>query len=752
MCALLLPRIEAVDLVAAHHDAPPRRCHLCDTAGVTAATIAPVERRMLRADAPGRAVESGEEDLMAPSEAGLRRLIVAFALVLLLATACSPTPTGTPSPSASASQGAQATPTPALADTIYVAIPSGGEGNFQFGPLSNATSSVGDDYEKAGVINVFLHDALYRYDEHLRPVPSLARSCDPSADGLIITCALIDATFQNGDPVTADDVVFTYRLMNANTHVDAVADFTHGDCVTAVNVGDSGCLWEVLDSVTKVDERTVAFHLQRVFTPFYTLVLPSVWIDSEKVVRASYERLRGKLAGMASNDLADQAGRLSDAVNSPAGDCAPLLQESAQMAAQAGLFVPDRAEYAYLPAGQFDACGYAITLMVELAQAAASLGAADETTAIALVYPELDIGRAPVGAGPYRLTGYEPNKRVTLEAWPGFHGGAPATKTFVFDLYADDDATAKAVARGDAAWLEDYYNADAYRQLKDLPSLRLGHPANPFYATIMYNVRTGQLFSDVRLRQALELCIDKPSIAAAATDGRGVPAYSEVAPGTWASDDQIPKPARDVPAATALVEAAGWARGSDGIYAKGGKRLAATIYVRHDASDRFKFAQNVALEARDCGMDLQPTQGDFGGGLRSILTWPNHAPDSEEPFDLYLVVFGGGWDPLTHVFASDAITTEANPNGVNFGGFSDPRLDELIRGLETTYDLNARADLFRQYQQIVTEEQPALFAWFQARLDAAAKGLRTVDGALDLDAPHWFAFPERLVLETSGGS
>jgi ABC-type transport system substrate-binding protein len=688
-----------------------------------------------------------------PIEAPWRRAVAACAAAVVAAAACSPSPSVVPSGAPTASAAAQATPTPHLADTIHVAIPSGGEGNYQFGPLTNATSSVGDDYEKAGAINVFLHDALYRYDERLRPVPSLARSCDPSADGLTITCALIDATFQNGDPVTADDVVFTYRLMNTNTHVDAVADFTHGDCVTVVNVGDSGCLWEVLDSVTKVDERTVAFHLQRVFTPFYTLVLPSVWVDSEKVVRASYERLRAKLATMSATDLAAQAGRLADAVNSQTGDCAPLLQESAQMAAQAGLFVPDRSEYAYLPAGEFDACGYAITLMVELAQAAASLGAADEITAMALVYPELDIGRAPVGAGPYRLTGYEPNKRVTLEAWPGFHGGAPATKTFVFDLYADDDATAKAVARGDAAWLEDYYNADAYRQLKDLPSLRFGHPANPFYATIMYNVRAGQLFSDVRLRQALALCIDKPSIAAAATDGRGVPAYSDVAPGLWASDDQIPKPARDVAAATALIEAAGWIRGSDSVYAKGGKRLAATIYLRHDASDRFKFAQNVAVQARECGMDLQATQSDFSrDALGKILTWPNTAPDSDKPFDLYLVVFGGGWDPLTHVFASDAITTKAHPDGVNFGGLSDPRLDDAIGGLETTYDLDARAELFRHYQEIEVAQQPALFAWFQARLDAAAKGLRTVDGALDLDAPHWFAFPERLVLETSGGS
>lgn len=89
------------------------------------------------------------------------------------------------------------------------------------GPFSNGTPPTGGDYAKAGLINVFIHDALYRYDEHVRPVPSLARSCDPSADGLTITCRLIAATFQNGDPVTADDVVFTYQVMLASTQVDS---------------------------------------------------------------------------------------------------------------------------------------------------------------------------------------------------------------------------------------------------------------------------------------------------------------------------------------------------------------------------------------------------------------------------------------------------------------------------------------------------------------------------------------------------
>jgi ABC-type transport system substrate-binding protein len=689
---------------------------------------------------------------MAVSRDPLRTRFGICIATILLASACAsvpPSPAAVliPSPVASAppTQPTASVASPGLADTIRIALPAGGEGNAPFGPLTNATSSVGDDYEKAAVIDVFIHDALYRYDEQLKPVPSLASSCDPSGDGLTITCHLVNAMFQSGDPVTAEDVVFTYQLMAANTHVES--DFAPRDCVTDV----SGCLSDVLDSVVKVDERTVAFHLRREYTPFFTIVLPSIWIDSESSIRASYDRLHAKLVTVSAADLTGEAGVLASEVEAPAGNCVPLLDAATQLVARAGLFVPARAEYQYLSGGELDACSYAASLSLELAQGAASLGA-QGLTAIALLYPDLDIDRNPVGAGPYKVKDYVANQRLELEAWSGYHGGVAATPKVVFQIYPDDTATANAVAHGQAHWLEDFYDAAAFRQLSDVPSLRFGHPANPFYAAMVYNVRPGQLFADLRLRQAVELCVNKPAAVAAATEGRGVPAYADVAPGTWAYDAKLPRPERDVQAARQLIESAGWTAGADGIYQKSGQPLAATIYVRTDATDRIKLAQLIRSEVRDCGMDLMPSQSAFDGGLRGIIQWPNFAPDTSKPFDLYLVIEGGGWDPLSHIFDPSAITTEAAPKGDNFGGFSDPRITDLLTRTQSTYDVNARADLYRQYQQVLAEQQPALFLWHQTRLDAAANGLRTIDGPLDLDLPHWFAFPERLVVEASGGS
>jgi ABC-type transport system substrate-binding protein len=687
------------------------------------------------------------------------RAVRGLAAIALIATACSPAPTGTPPTLATPTNAAQASPTPALADTIRVALSAtiGGVGT-ALGPLSNGNSTTGGDSGKAGIVNVFIHDALYRYDEHVRPVPSLARSCDPSGDGLTITCLLAEATFQNGDPVTADDVVFTYRVMLANTQVDsrfynycsACNLAVIRDCVNVVGGGPPlACPSEVLESVSRVDARTVAFHLQRPFAPFFTLVLPGVWIDSERVVRAAYDDFRAKAGPLDAKDLAGEAGRLADQALAPAGDCTPLLQEAAQMVASTGLLVPDRAEYDYLPNGEFDPCGYAAKLGVELTEASASLGA-DEITSIAHVYRDLAVDRRPVGAGPYSLKAYGPNKRIELAAFPAYHGGRPATRTIVFQIYPDEVAAAEAVATGQADWVE-LPHATSFRALRELPTLHTGQGPNDDYRMLRYNVRPGQLFADVRLRLALERCIDKRAAVAAATEGFGVPAYADVPPGTWPYDDQIPKPQADVAAARALIEAAGWTLGGDGIYAKQGKRLAATIYVRHDAQDRVKFTEILGLQARQCGMDLQPSQGDFGGDLRSILSWPNHPPGTDRPFDLYFYAWGAGWDPLSDNFGSTAITTKAQESGDNFGGFSDPRVDDLLARMETTYDLAGRSDLFRQYQEILAEQQPAFFAWFTTRGEATAAGLRTVDGPIDLDLPLWYAFPERLVLELSRG-
>ena len=64
-----------------------------------------------------------------------------------------------------------------------------------------------------------IYRGLIYYDDNLNPVPELAQSYDVSPDGLTYSFVVREgATFQDGSPITADDVAFSLsRAVNPAT-------------------------------------------------------------------------------------------------------------------------------------------------------------------------------------------------------------------------------------------------------------------------------------------------------------------------------------------------------------------------------------------------------------------------------------------------------------------------------------------------------------------------------------------------------
>jgi peptide/nickel transport system substrate-binding protein len=273
------------------------------------------------------------------------------------------------------------------------------------------------------------------------------------------------------------------------------------------------------------------------------------------------------------------------------------------------------------------------------------------------------------------------------------------------------------------------------------------------YYGLVFNLRPGHLFAEVNLRKALQLCIDLPRDVDAATGGEGVPVHAPVVPATWGSDPALRVPARDVSAAKTLVEEAGWQLGSDGTYARGGVRLAARILVRANKPARVRMADLIALQARDCGMDIQSLPASFDDLTAMLGQYPHAIPGTNTPFDLYL----GGWntggiDPWFGLsqFVSSRVTDVKHPNGTgeqgNIGGFSDPAFDRLLDAGSATYDLVERTRILRQAQEELASQVPAVFLWSDTVYDALRTAVASVDGPLDLSVPNWAWQPERMVV------
>ncbi|MCB9418857.1 MAG: peptide ABC transporter substrate-binding protein [Ardenticatenaceae bacterium] len=111
-----------------------------------------------------------------------------------------------------------------------------------------------DSYPVDRELVSLIFDGLTRYDESGQLVPGLAESWTVSEDGLTIQFRLRPGvTWHDGEPFTADDVVFTYRLMQDDAFPGPAALRT---------------LWQSV-TVNKLDDLGVEIVLPQPYSPFW---------------------------------------------------------------------------------------------------------------------------------------------------------------------------------------------------------------------------------------------------------------------------------------------------------------------------------------------------------------------------------------------------------------------------------------------------------------------------------------------------
>lgn len=579
-----------------------------------------------------------------------------------------------------------------------------------------------------------VHAALYRNDASLAPVPDLAAEpCDVADDLVTITCVLRSATFHDGSPVTADDVAFVYELARSPNWVCGFV-----------------CLPEQLERVEAMDARTVRFTLTRPYAPFVSVGLSEIFIEPRALIESAYAEFARPLGEADPEGLRGLAGQIQEALRAAQPDCEPAVEAGEQALLDLGIRVADRGLFLVFGGERFDLCLYARHLAALLERAAVS-SESSGIDAVAAAYPLLafvSFNEKPVGAGPWRVSSFDPASGMTLSAHPGYHHGEPVIPVVHVRRMRDEEEIAAAFMAGDVDWrVLPGSSAVDIAQLREDPSVQLAQYAHGGFGALQYNVRAGRLFSDRNLRQAVELCIDKERTVEAG--GRAVAIYSPVLPESWAYQPGLAKE-RNVAAGRRLIETSGWSIGEDGIYQREGRRLAAEVVVRADIEPTVSFVDRAVAQVRDCGIELTPRLVEFRDVVTMLETPPHLLPGGAEPFDAYF----GGWtmafDPdITELFHSSRIPGESDaPSQFNYIGFSDPRVDQLLDAGVATYDQERRTEIYREFQRILAEEQPYYFAFAPTLTAALDADLTSSTGDLDLSSPTWWWRLETLMNPT----
>ena len=593
----------------------------------------------------------------------------------------------------------------------------------QPGKISN-----GGDDDPTADLAAFIYDGLYEYNDRIEPVPNLGE-CEPSADELVWTCTLVEATFHNGDPMTAEDVKYVYDL--------GISE----NCTYNPSI----CLAGFVESATVIDDRTIEFTLPQPYAPFLTTILPSMGIESKAVIEAAYEDFTGAAASLDPADVRAAAA----AIDEPAGldepdlaGCEAALADAEAVLDQAGVELPRREDHTF--DGAFDPCSYGAVLSTSLNGVATSLET-EGLDAVAAVYSLLSFNRAPIGTGPYKMEEFNVGQSVVLTAHEDYHKGRPATPTMNFAIITDLVAAASALAAGQVDYVEEM-TPDAFEAVRSSENVKVAEYPGFLHLEVQFNVREGRLFSDVNLRKALQLCIDKEGTVAAATNGSALPTESETPPASWAFNPDIQGVERDVDAAKALIEESGWTLGDDGIYEKDGQRLSAEVLVRAGQSDRINFMQLFAQQVQECGVEIAVNPADFQTVLLPALdrAW------ADDGFDAYF----GGWtagvdpDPFA-LWHCSQVSTEERPELFNYIGYCNSEVDEIIEAGLATSDQEERKELYFRFQEILAEEQPYLFAYAPLVRDGMNAGMRWTDGEFNLESPLWLWQRDKIVIPAS---
>ncbi len=444
----------------------------------------------------------------------------------------------------------------------------------------------------AELLQGLLYDPLYRLDGTLAPRAHLASDLPRvSEDGLTWTIDLAegDIRFADGSRLTASDVAASIRIARSPT-----CSLDRELCATAL---------EIIDAVDAVGDQRVRLTLSRPYAPLLTEVLAELPILEESALRDGAQDIVRGAADVRSDAPDKLVTRIYRAlgddaclVEQPPDGCAPAdhIPDLEGMLTSAGLPLPAPDAFTN-DTGQLDEAAYANELLDQVASLGQVLSRSG-TDRLAAALPLLDLTGRSLGSGPYRVVDMQPGVSIELEAVAREVPPAAAIPHISLQVVADPAAATTQLISGDVDWI---LQTDAQQAavIDAATGVDAGLRPLPAEWTIVFNTRSGRLYSDARVRRAFDECVDREGLTAELGGDEAIVATTPIAPDSWAMTAGGGPP-RDVADATRLLDSAGWVAGDDGIRERDGVRLSSSIAVRASQASMVAFVQGMAAQLR----------------------------------------------------------------------------------------------------------------------------------------------------------
>lgn len=296
---------------------------------------------------------------------------------------------------------------------------------------------------------------------------------------------------------------------------------------------------------------------------------------------------------------------------------------------------------------------------------------------------------APIGTGVYKVEKYELNNVTSLVANENYWGEPAATPNLNVYVINDNSVRLAALEAGDVDFICSPLTASDLVLVESNPDLVMTKVAGLGFTYLGCSM-IDPIMSDLAVRQAVALCIDKQSISKVIYANMDIPAETPLLSGSWANDGSLHGYEFNPEKAAQVLEDAGWVdTDGDGVREKDGVKLEVTVATHTDDTSRFQVVELMQNQLQKIGFSVST----------SVTEWASFSAKMDEKAHQIWVA---GWLNLVDPDRMYGMFYTDGPN--NYGGFSDPAVDAALDTARQSSDQAVRSENYQFVAQTVADQ------------------------------------------------
>jgi len=290
---------------------------------------------------------------------------------------------------------------------------------------------------------------------------------------------------------------------------------------------------------------------------------------------------------------------------------------------------------------------------------------------------------APIGNGPFKLLNFEAPDKLRLQR---------IGDGLVLEFIHVPDPTVRMLMllRQEVDICQNDLTPELVNFARHQPGLAVTQAPGSNFSYLGFNLRDPVL-SDIRVRRAIAMSIDRQAIINSVFYGAAAEASSLLSPDHWVFDQRYDSLAFDPVQARRLLEQAG--------YGAAGLELS---YKTSKDPFRIRLATIIQSQLAEVGIHLHIQSLDWGSFFADVKSGN---------FQLYSLSWVGVRTPdiYRQVFHSESLP----PKGANRGYFINREVDRLLDSAQSAADLPVLRHDYSQVQRLVLNQMPYVPLWYE---------------------------------------